>query len=190
LEFSFEIIGYLFVALALAMLPFSVALFSSAYRCIELNESFGIGVFLSFFQAFLLMLGWWIGYSFSAFFGSMTFAVASMVFIFVGVKMFFDARRAAPERRTYATKDIKILTGFALVVSINGFLIGTALGMIGTMILLNAAIQVFITYLFVLIGIRMGKMGAYRAALRAESFGAALFLVMAVYMIIQYIKIL
>jgi len=58
-----EIAGYILVALALSMVPFSVALHSSTYRCIEIQESFEIGIFFSLFQVLLFILGYWIGYA-------------------------------------------------------------------------------------------------------------------------------
>jgi putative Mn2+ efflux pump MntP len=189
LEFSIEIISYILVAITLAMLPFSVGIFSSAYRCIQMNESFVIGMSFSFFQGFLLILGWWVGHALVTFFASLSFSVATILLIMVAVKMFFDARRAGLERRTYSVRDFKVLLGFSFAISINAFLVGVSLGMIGARILIAAALQVLITYLATLTGIRLGKMGRYRTAIGSEHFGAFMLLLMAIVMIVRYLNL-
>lgn len=178
----------MFQALALAMVPFSVALYSSAYRCIEMNESFEIGIFFSFFQGGLLLLGWLIGYALSGFFSSLAFPVASMIFLFIGIKLFSESRKPVPEKRTYPSRNIRLLIGFSVAISINAFLVGIGNGLIESNWMIMAASLVFMTYLFALLGIRIGKKGRYKTARSSEIMGGVIMLAMSVFMIVQYIK--
>lgn len=188
MEYYLEIAGYLAQSLALAMVPFSVALHSSAYRCIEMNESFEIGIFFSFFQGILLLLGWLIGFALEGLFSNLAFPIASLIFIFVGIKLFSESRKPVPEKRTYPSRNIRTLMAFSLAISINAFLIGIGTGMIAGNWMIMVASIVLITYVASLVGVRIGKMGRYKAARNAEVFGGVVLLGMAVFMIVQYIK--
>jgi putative Mn2+ efflux pump MntP len=77
---------------------------------------------------------------------------------------------------------------FSLAISINAFLIGIATGMIAGNWMIMVASIVLITYVASLVGVRIGKMGRYKAARNAEVFGGVILLGMAVFMIVQYIK--
>jgi len=184
-----EIAGYILVALALSMVPFSVALHSSTYRCIEIQESFEIGIFFSLFQVLLFILGYWIGYALKSYFSSLAFPVASLIFIFIGIKLFIEARKPVPAKRTYTSRDLRTLAGFSLAIGINTFLTGIGSGMIKVNFLYQSGSILLFSYIITLVGVRLGKKGNYLAAKRAEVTGGVIMLLLASYMIVQYIRI-
>jgi putative Mn2+ efflux pump MntP len=188
LEYYLEITAYLLQALALAMVPFSVALYSSAYRCIEINESFEIGIFFSFFQGGLLLLGWLTGYALAGYFSSLAFPVASMIFLFIGIKLFSESRKPVPEKRTYPARNFRLLTGFSVAISINAFLVGIGNGLVESNWMIMTVSLVFMTYFFSLLGVRIGKKGRFNTARNSEIAGGVIMLAMSAFMIVQYIK--
>lgn len=189
MEYYLEITGYALQSIALAMVPLSVALHSSAYRCIDMGESFEIGIFFSFFQGSLLFLGWLTGYALSGYFNALAYPIATMIFLFIGLKLFSESRKPIPQKRTYPSRDIRTLAVFSLAISINAFLVGVGAGLIKTNWVLLVAILVLVSYVATLLGIRMGKKGRYRAARNAEISGGLIMLLMAIFMIAQFIKL-
>lgn len=182
-----EIAGFIIVAFALAMPAFSVSLFTSIYRCVEMDEAMTIGLFFSLFQAVLLLLGWLIGYSMAGFFGSLLIPIVVILFLFIGMRMFFEGRRMTQDLRTYAVKSPRSLAGFSLAISINVFLTGVGLGLLGIKIWIQAAILLFITFIIVQIGIRLGKFGRYRFGRQAEMLGGGLMMLLAIIIMLQYV---
>jgi manganese efflux pump family protein len=184
------LVTYILFAFVLSLVPFSVALSSSVYRCIEWKEALRIALILSLFQAGMLMVGWVIGYGIKGLLHSMAVPVAVLIILFIGVRYFLDAKRLGRALRTMAEENSRILLGFAFVISINSLLLGMGLGILYTDILSLAGLVFAMVFFMTIIGIRLGKRGMMNLGNTAEMSGGLFLIIISIVIILQYLKII
>ncbi len=180
---------YIIFSLVIGMLPFSVALNSSVYRCIEWKEALRMGLVFALFHAGMAMIGWGIGYGVQGWFHGMKFPVAIFIMIFISLRYFMDSVRVNREMRIVAVNHPRILSGFAFVTSINTALLGISLGLLYSEMTLFAGILAGTVFLMTILGIRAGKAGMLPAARVAETLAALLLFGSALFILIQYLKL-
>jgi len=146
-----------------------------------------MGSFISVFKAGLILLGWLIGIALNQYLINLIYPISILILAFIGFRMITDSKKYSPEHRTYTNKDLRSLSGFSLALGINSFLAGVGIGLIKLDIWLLTAILVFVSFLIIQIGIRLGKYGRYRFGMQAEVLGGILILVLAVRMLIRYL---
>lgn len=184
------LLTFFIFAFLLSLLPFSVALSSSIYRCIVWKEAFRIAFIFSLFQVAMVALGWLIGYGVKGLLHGMTVPVAALIIFFIGARMFLDSRRFGRDMRTMAVENMRILYGFAFVISINTALLGMGLGMLYKEILLLAGLVFVLVFVMTIIGVQAGKRGMMNLGRSAESFAGIGLIIICVIIVLQYLKIL
>jgi putative Mn2+ efflux pump MntP len=174
----------------LSLVPFSVALSSSVYRCIQWKEALRIALFFALFQAAMLAIGWVIGYSVKGLFHDMKIPVAVVIIIFIGVRMLADSRRLGRENRTMAVESMRILMGFAFVISINTALLSMGLGILYQEVLILAGLIFGFVFLMTIAGVQAGKRGMMILGRTAETIGGICLFLIGAIIILQYLEIL
>lgn len=185
-----EIIGFIIVSLALSKIAFNIALKSSIFRCIQWPGALEMAFYFSLVQAFLLALGWFIGYLLSGWLGVLTVPLSILIFAFIGVRMILEAKRIGEEQRTMAVRDRRILLGFSLIAGMNAFIIGITLGVLHARLAVMAPLLFGTVFVVTLMGVWMGKRGMVKTGLLAEMAGGAAMLLIAAFLFLQYLKIL
>ena len=178
------------IAFILSLVPFSVALSSSVYRCILWKEAFRIALVFALFQAVMISVGWVIGFGVRGLLYDMAIPVAVMIVFFIGIRLFLDSRRLGWEHRTLSVENKRLLFGFAFVISINPALLGMGLGILYNDILILAGFDFAMVFLMTIAGILAGKRGMMNLGRTAETIGSAGLGVISVIIILQYLKIL
>lgn len=174
----------------LSLVPFSVGLSSSVYRCIQWKEALRIALYFALFQVAMLAIGWVIGYSVKGLFHDMKIPVAVMIIIFIGVRMLADSRRLSRENRTMAVESRRILMGFAFVISINTALLSMGLGILYQDILILAGLIFGFVFLMTIAGVQTGKRGMMNLGRTAETLGGICLFLIGAIIILQYLEIL
>jgi putative Mn2+ efflux pump MntP len=182
-------IHFIIFSLIISLVPFSVALSSSVYRCIVWKEAFRIALVFAIVQSAMVSLGWLLGSSVKGMLSEMFVPVAIMILFFIGIRMIIDSRRLGREQRTMAVENIKILFGFAFVSSINSALLGMGLGLLYPNLTNWAGIVFIMVFLFSILGIRAGKTGMTNLGKMAELLGGVGLLASAAIILLQYFKI-
>ena len=177
-------------SLIVSMVPFSVALSSSVYRCIEWKETFRMAFVFGLFHAVMAAIGWGIGYGIKGWFYDMKYPVAIFLMLFIAFRLFMDSRRKNRQIRIVISEESRILISFGLVTSINTALLGISLGMIYTGIGFLAACVFGIVFLMTILGIRIGKLGVMNLGWIAELLGVAGLFMAGVVILLQYLRIM
>jgi putative Mn2+ efflux pump MntP len=177
------------LSLLISLVPFSVALTSSVYRCIRWKEALRIALVFALFEAVMVAIGWIIGFSIKGFFHDLKIPVAVVIIIFIGIRMFADSRRLSSAQRTMAVESRRILMGFAFVISINTALLGMGLGILYNEILILAGFVFGMVFLLTIAGVHTGKRGMTNLGRTAEMVGGAGLILISVIIILQYLKI-
>jgi putative Mn2+ efflux pump MntP len=174
-------------ALVISMVPFSVSLQSSVYRCIEWKEALWISAVFAVMHALMASVGWAVGYGVKGWLSDMTVPVALFIMIFMALRFFIDARRKGHEARTMASKNLRILIGFAVVTGINTLLLGISLGLLYTGWLDFAGILAAIVFLISRLGIFAGKRGWLNLGKTAETLGSLVLFGIGVFILLQFL---
>jgi putative Mn2+ efflux pump MntP len=170
--------------------PFSVALSSSIYRCIQWKEALRIAFFFALFQIVMVAIGWIIGYNVKGLFHDLEIPVAVVIIIVVGARMLADSRRLNKDNRIMAVESRRILMGFAFVISINAAILGMGLGILYRDILVLAGLIFGMIFLMTIAGVQAGKKGMMNLGRTAETIGGTGLFLMGAIIILQYLKIL
>jgi manganese efflux pump family protein len=174
----------------LSLVPFSVGLSSSVYRCIQWKEALRIALFFALFQAAMLAIGWVIGFSVKGLFHDMKIPVAVLIIVFIGVRMLADSRRLGRENRTMAVESRRILMGFAFVISINTALLSMGLGILYQEVLILVGLIFGFVFLMTIAGVQVGKRGMMNLGRTAETIGGICLFLTGAIIILQYLEIL
>jgi putative Mn2+ efflux pump MntP len=188
LEFM-HILALLIISLLLSLVPFSVAVSSSVYRCIVWKEALRIAFVFAVMQAIMTALGWVIGFAIKGLLHDMAVPVAVLIIFFIGFRMFMDSRRMGREHRTMAVENNRILLGFAFVISINSTLLGMGLGIIYKDILILAGLLFVMVFLMTIIGVQAGKKGMMNLGRTGELLGGVGLILISIVIVLQYLKI-
>ena len=183
------LLTFLIFSFILSLVPFSVALSSSVYRCIVWKEALRIAIVFALLQAIMVAIGWVIGYGVKGLLHNMAIPVAVMIIFFIGVRLFLDSWRLGRENRTMAVEDKRILLGFAFVISINTALLGMGLGILYPDILIMAGFIFVMVFLMTIIGVQAGKRGMMNLGRTAEMLGGAGLIMICIVILMQYLKI-
>jgi len=185
-----NLLALLTISFLLSLVPFSVALTSSVYRCIQWKEALRMAFVFALFEAGMAAIGWLIGFSIKGFFHDLNVPVAVMIIFFIGARMFADSRRLDSAQRTMAVENQRILLGFAFVISINTALLSMGVGILYHEIFILAGSIFGLVFLMTIIGVQAGKQGMMNLGRTAETIGGAGLVVICVIIILQYLKIL
>jgi putative Mn2+ efflux pump MntP len=180
---------FIIFSLVISLLPFSVALNSSVYRCIEWKEALRMGLLFALFQTGMAMTGWGIGTIVQGWFYGMRVPVALFIMLFISFRYFSDSVRKSRELRVIATENMRILVGFAFVTSINTALLGISLGLLYKGVISFTGILAGMVFFMTILGIRAGKAGMISLARIAEHLAALVLFGSAVFILLQFLKI-
>ena len=185
-----QILAFVLFSLLLSLVPFSVAVSSSVYRCIVMKEALKIALVFGLFQSGMMIIGWLIGFAVKGLLYSMAVPVAALIVFMIGARLFLDSRRFGKEQRTIASNNTRILIGFSFVTSINTLLLGMGFGILYPNPWLLAAILFVMTFIMTLIGVYAGKRGMMNIGKTAESTAGLAMLIISVVIVLQFLKII
>jgi manganese efflux pump family protein len=188
--FAMNLLALLIFSILISTVPFSVALNSSVYRCIQWKEALRAAFFFALFQVVMVAIGWIIGYNIKGLFHDLKIPVAGVIIIFTAARMFADSRRLSRENRTMAVESLRILMGFAFVISINTTFLSIGLGILYRDILILCGFVFGTVFIMTIGGVYAGKRGMMNLGRTAETIGSAGLFLMSAIIILQYMKIL
>jgi putative Mn2+ efflux pump MntP len=191
LEFELmQLLIFFLISFLISTVPFSVALSSSIYRCILWKEALRIALAFALFQAGMLLTGWVIGYGIKGLLNEMAVPVGALIILYIGVRMLIDSRKLDWKHRTMINEHIRILLGFAFVISINTVFLSMGLGILYHNILFLAGFVFVIVFLMTIIGVQAGKQGMMNLGRTAELIGGAGLIIICAIIVLNYLKIL
>ena len=183
-----EITGYILIALALSATGFSVAFNTSIFRCLKLGESVLIAFTFGLTHLLMFAIGWLLGHSMLKMLSELSWPISIMLFVFIGLRMIIESRKAQADRRTMAVKSTRLLLGFGLVTGTNAFVIGIATGLVMTDLLYLGGSLFAISLLMALLGVWLGKRGILHVWKIVELSGGILLILTGIYLVIQLVK--
>jgi manganese efflux pump family protein len=151
---SLPFIEILLISLGLSADAFSVALASGAHgfgprRIFRFSWHFGL------FQFLMPIIGWWCGELLAEHIGSMGKVVVLLLLVGIGFKMIYDGIKQNPEDSHDLSRGWTLVL-MSVGTSLDALGVGFGLGLIGTSILIPAAIIGLVCAAMTIIGLYLG----------------------------------
>ena len=168
-----------FIALALAMDAFSVSISAgSALSVRSYKDTFLIAFYFGFFQFIMPLIGWFLGSFISDLTINYSIYIASILLLFLGIKMINDAR--SKETNSEFSLHHKWLLLLALATSIDALIVGFSYAVLERPILVASGVIGSVTFLFSVFGIFLGEMLRKIIGKKAEFFGGVVLIILSV----------
>jgi len=177
-------------SLIISLVPFSVALSSSVYRCIEWKEALKTAFVFAVFQVGMAAAGWGIGAGIKGWFTDAKVPVALILMAVIGIRYFLESMRRRRELRTMAVENNRIMFGFAFVISINTLLLGISLGMLYTGIFDFLWMLVATVFILTIAGVRAGKLGWANLGRTMEMVAGVALFGICLFILVQYLNLI
>jgi putative Mn2+ efflux pump MntP len=148
------------LAVGVAMDAFAVSVSSSiTIRPFRVNNALKFAVFFGGFQALMLLLGWFGGYTIKNYVSAYGQWIASGLLVFIGIKMIYNAFYKKPDGKI-GSLNYSTLFMLAVATSIDSFFVGISFTFLNVPILEPALVVGCVTFVMVfcgaIIGYRLG----------------------------------
>lgn len=183
-------VTFLAFAFVIAIVPFSVAVSSSVFRCIEWKEALKISFVFALVHAVMAAAGWGLGTGIKGWFRDLAVPVALFIMAFIAFRYFADSFRKGRELRTIVAENRRILLGFSFVTGINTLLLSISLGMLFQGLADFLWILASMVFILTIAGIRAGKLGWMSIGRRMETVGGLMLFGIALFILLQYLQVI
>ena len=175
-----SIVTLLFLSVALAMDAFTVSVSNGiSIRNIKFSQAILIALFFGLFQAFMPVLGWLLGKSFSNYLAGIDHLIVFAIFGFIGTKMILEAlqRRNESSGRREEHIQLSVLFALAVATSIDAFAVGISFSLIKVNILFSIMTIGIITFTLSFIGVYLGRYLGRLFGRRMELLGGLILII-------------
>ncbi len=179
----------LLLSLALSMDSFAISLTSGVImRRIFVWKALKIALFLSVFQAFMPLAGWFIGLEFKQHIEHYDHWIAFIVLFFLGSKMIIESvRKKDDERCCFDPSNTKTLIGLSIATSIDALAVGISLAFVGQAMLTTILTIGITTFICSLAGIYIGAKFGKRMKSGAEILGGILLILIGIRILTEHL---
>jgi manganese efflux pump family protein len=154
-----EYLIILLISVVLSMDSFAVSI-ATAPCYLKYGETRDILRFagiLAISQGLFTLFGWFSGHYLEQFMGAYADLIAFVVLVIISIKMIYDSFKPYDKLRNFNAKDFLIIIGLGVATSIDAFFVGFSLSLFNINIFWSALTVTLVTFLFSIIGIKVGK---------------------------------
>lgn len=182
-----DILTLILIAVGLSMDSFAVSISNGlSIKDIRFSYAIIIALFLSVFQGLTPVLGWLIGTEIEQFITNYDHWIAFLLLGIIGIKMILDARKSNSEQNIEKLS-IRILVAQSIATSIDAFIIGISFAVLKIGIIKPIIIIGITTFLFSMIGLRIGKFLGYKVGSMASTLGGMVLIGIGTKILIEHI---
>lgn len=175
-----NILTLLLIALSLSFDSFAVSVSSGMSMCrrhMKLSQTLRIAASLAIFQGFMPLLGWVLGEAFHTQMMKADHWIAFGLLLFLGLKMIWEGRDPASNRKIKNPSHWKVLIPISLATSVDAFAMGIGFSLFVEKIVLPVLLIALVTFMVSLFGIYTGRKLGKRIAGTAEILGGIILII-------------
>lgn len=172
-----DFISIILIAIGLSMDAFAVSVSNGiVLKKVTALNSIKTGVFFGAFQAFMPILGWFLGNTFCMYIESIDHWLAFGLLSFIGANMIYESLKE--EENEYRNPNsTKVLLVMAIATSIDALAVGVSFSMLQANIFIPAIVIGTITFIISSIGVFIGKKVGKLFKKNAEIFGGIILII-------------
>lgn len=182
-----DLISILFIAIGLSMDSFAVSISNGlTIKDLKFKSAVYIAASFAFFQSLMPLLGWYSGIGIEKYIVEFDHWIAFILLAFIGTKMIYEG---FTKEETDQVNQIKktTLIGQSIATSIDAFAVGISFAFLKLSIIKPVLIIGIVTFLFSMIGLRLGKSLGQNFGKSVEIFGGIILIGIGVKIVIEHI---
>ncbi|MBO5249843.1 MAG: manganese efflux pump [Muribaculaceae bacterium] len=181
------IIELLFIAIGLSMDAFAVSIGKGlSVREIKMRHSMSVGVWFGGFQALMPLVGYCLGASFASVVADFDHWIAFVLLGLIGVNMIREA--CSDDENVNPDFSIKTMFIMAVATSIDALAIGISFAFLGVNIVTSAAVIGITTFVFSVVGLKIGNIFGCRYKSKAEIAGGIILICIGVKIFVEHLS--
>lgn len=181
-------LSVILLAIGLAMDAFAVSITGGVVSTsVTFFYAFRIAIFFAGFQILMPLLGWWLGQSVIEYIARYNHWIAFLLLFTIGGRMIYEYFHNEGKCKSINFRKISVLIFLAVAVSIDAFVAGVSLSILEVSIIPIIIIIGLITFLFSLVGVRIGKLLGCVVEKYAELTGGIILILIAIQVLIQHL---
>jgi len=179
----------LFIALALAMDSFSVAISNGmANKTFKTTKALKISVFFGFFQAIMPIIGWYAGAHILDLISSFDHWLAFFLLTVIGSKMIYESIKNGPDKLA-SSLSIKVLLILSIATSIDALAVGLSLSLLNVSIMTLAIVTGVVTFVLSFFGVYIGGRFGCILKNRVEALGGLILVAIGLKILLEHLEI-
>ena len=187
-----SLIELLLLGVGLAMDAFAVSICKGlAMNKVNMKQCFLIALFFGGFQAFMPVLGWFLGSTFAEKIKAIDHWIAFILLSYIGIKMISDAIKEWKEETKVEQMDppldIKELFLLAIATSIDALAVGITFSFLDVVIGLAAAIIGVVTFVISGAGVFVGNIFGEKYKTKAQIVGGVILVLLGVRILVTHL---
>jgi putative Mn2+ efflux pump MntP len=171
-----DTLSIILIAIGLSMDSFAVSVTNGlTIRDLNVKRVLLISFSLAIFQAVMPLIGWFAGIGIEQYITEFDHWIAFVLLSFIGIKMIYEGLQKNGKEKD---SELKILTliGQSFATSIDAFAVGISFAFLNISIITPVFIIGFVTFIFSLIGLQLGKYFGKKIGKSVEVFGGIVLL--------------
>jgi putative Mn2+ efflux pump MntP len=178
------------IALGLAMDSFSVAIANGlANKTFKTTNALKIAAFFGFFQAFMLVIGWYAGIHLIDLIASYDHWVAFFLLAVIGSRMIYESVKKE-SAKLISSLSIKVLLILSIATSIDALAIGLSLSLLNVAATIPATATGVITFGLSFLGVYIGGKFGHMLKHRVETLGGIILIVLGLKILLEHLAII
>ncbi len=183
-----DIITILFIAFGLAMDSFAVSIANGfSIKRLKINHALRIAFFFGLFQAFMPVIGWYLGLGFIDLISEIDHWIAFGLLSIIGVKMILESRELKKEEKEGKPLGIYALLLLSVATSIDAFAIGFSLSVLKVSIMTPAIIIGVVTFLLSFAGVFIGNRFGHFLESKIEVAGGIILILIGLKILVEHL---
>jgi len=180
----------LLIALGLAMDSFSVAIANGlSTKKFKTSNALKIAAFFGFFQAIMLILGWYAGVNLLDLISEYDHWVAFFLLTFIGSRMIYESIRKE-STKLVSSLSIKVLLILSIATSIDALAVGLSLSLLNVSATTPAAVTGVVTFSLSFFGVYIGGRFGHILKSRVESLGGIILIAIGLKILLEHLAII
>ena len=183
-----SILALIILALGLSMDSFAVSLSSGvALKPFKISNVLKIALYLSFFQAVMPVIGWFLGVGFVDIIHSIDHWIAFVLLLFLGGKMIFDVISPKEEEEQCCFNPTKTTTliQMSIATSIDALAVGVSFACLKVQIVWAVLFIGVITFALSAVGVKVGSIFGAKYKSKAEFAGGLVLIIIGVKILLE-----
>jgi putative Mn2+ efflux pump MntP len=183
-----ELLTIILIGLGLTGDTLAVSVTSGlALKQIRFAQALRIAIVLAFFQAFMPLLGWFLGTQIREFIIDFDHWIAFILLNLIGGKMIIESSKKENEKKEFNPLNTMVLIGIAVATSIDALVVGVSFAFIRVDIFLSVVIIWLLTFIVSMIGIYIGKKTGDLFGKKVEILGGIILIGIGAKIVIQHL---
>lgn len=187
------------IAVGLSMDAFAVSICKGLkMRKMNYRQAIVIGCFFGGFQGLMPLLGWFLGTSFQKYITNVDHWVAFALLNLIGIKMLVEAWKerdscdvVLDENDAVGSMDLKELTILAIATSIDALAVGITFALLPDTNIITSVCSIgVITFVFSVIGVKIGNKFGCKFKSKAEIAGGLILCLIGIKILVEHLGIL